>query len=798
MGRNRRMNAVQAVPVVEVLERRVLLSGWCTTARLNSPDPFNDQYFGQSAAIDGDTVMVAALENDPAAGEMAGAVYFFDRAGSGWRQTAKLTAPDAACYSSQPRLVDLQGDWAVVGAPNQDTADGTNAGAAYVFHRSEGTWSEVAHLFAPNGAPNENFGYAVALEGDRLFVGAPNVDNDVGFEGAVFVFERSGSEWTEAGKLPRPSGAAPGFGGELDAEGDTLVVGGGWGDTYVFRQAAPDWVLEAALRRQTTNSVSLAGDHLVVGGSDLANAYHHDSGVWTHAGELEFPEDPSSWWFGRSVAVDGDRMIVGEAGGIGAAYSYEWDGSSWARTATLGAYDILPGWGGNYGISVDLDGRTAVISRFGAPVGEVGSAGAVYVLEYRDDPSPEVSVDRNDVSIASEDLTPCLLDGTDFWRVEEGGGSLARTFTVYNTGTAPLTLGAVSVPSGYTLTEGLPGALSPGSSDSFTVQLATGVPGTFAGDVTVATNDLDEGAFRFRITGEVTPSGPPEAELEIRADRVLPGGSGTLKLRFTEPVQKINLSDVSVQEATLGTIALSGVSVAPDGRSATVQCSEGLSPVAGLLTYTVRLRDSVRDVGGNHLDGDGDGVAGGDYVETFSVLLYGDANADGIVGIADLASLADNYGAGPDATWIEGDFSRDGIVGIADLSALADNYGSSVTGGSTGVAVDRVGVQASQVAAVGAVPVGALQPEELCPASVATASGRLQLSVEIDPLLPPRPVLSAMLVGAQATVSGSGASVLRTAGASGDSEGPPELPLSAEPEDLMAGPNLAVLAVAGP
>ncbi|HET6427766.1 MAG TPA: hypothetical protein VFJ30_05115, partial [Phycisphaerae bacterium] len=64
-----------------------------------------------------------------------------------------------------------------------------------------------------------------------------------------------------------------------------------------------------------------------------------------------------------------------------------------------------------------------------------------------------------------------------------------------------------------------------------------------------------------------------------------------------------------------------------------------------------------------------------DLLVTIAAPVYGDANIDGKVGIADLVALADHYGAGPAATWAMGDFNGDGLVGIADLSALADNYG---------------------------------------------------------------------------------------------------------------------------
>ena len=79
----------------------------------------------------------------------------------------------------------------------------------------------------------------------------------------------------------------------------------------------------------------------------------------------------------------------------------------------------------------------------------------------------------NGISIADGDTTPSATDDTDFGTVVQAGPTISRTFTVRNGGSATLTLGAVTVPAGFTLTEGLSGSLAPGASDTFTVRLDT-------------------------------------------------------------------------------------------------------------------------------------------------------------------------------------------------------------------------------------------------------------------------------------------------------------------------------------
>jgi hypothetical protein len=106
--------------------------------------------------------------------------------------------------------------------------------------------------------------------------------------------------------------------------------------------------------------------------------------------------------------------------------------------------------------------------------------------------------------ILDGDTTPSASDGTDFGSAVRNGEALTRTFTVRNPGTADLTLGTPSLPSGYTIIEPLAKTIVPGGSDSFTVQLSTATLGTFAGDITFATNDAANSPFNFRISGAVT------------------------------------------------------------------------------------------------------------------------------------------------------------------------------------------------------------------------------------------------------------------------------------------------------
>jgi pimeloyl-ACP methyl ester carboxylesterase len=118
--------------------------------------------------------------------------------------------------------------------------------------------------------------------------------------------------------------------------------------------------------------------------------------------------------------------------------------------------------------------------------------------------TPEITALGNGISIADGDTTPSSTDGTDFGSVTQGQAGPTHTFTVRNDGGSALTLGSVSVPSGFILDVGLPTSLAPGASDSFTVRLDTTSVGTKSGQISFSNNDSDENPFNFSIAGTVT------------------------------------------------------------------------------------------------------------------------------------------------------------------------------------------------------------------------------------------------------------------------------------------------------
>ena len=160
-------------------------------------------------------------------------------------ETQKLTASDGAAGDYFGRSVSVSGDTAVVGVPNATVGANTQQGAAYVYVRSGGTWTEQQKLTASDGAANNSFGCSVSVSGDTAVVGAQAAKVGANVQqGAAYVYVRSGGVWTELQKLTASDGAAgDALGVSVSLSGDTAVVGayaatvganGAQGAAYVY------------------------------------------------------------------------------------------------------------------------------------------------------------------------------------------------------------------------------------------------------------------------------------------------------------------------------------------------------------------------------------------------------------------------------------------------------------------------------------------------------------------------------------------------------------------------------------
>ncbi len=359
--------------------------------KLLADDGAQGDFFGYSVATFGDIALIGAFKNDNVKGVDAGSAYVFTRSGNIWRQQVKLTALDGAANDTFGGNVALFGDTAVIGAMRDDDK-GDNSGSAYVFTRSGGDWNQQAKLTAADGSHGDAFGQSIALSGDTLVIGAPH-DGDQGDDsGSVYVFTWSGTVWKQQAKLTAADGAQGDvFGISVALSGDTIVVGADLNDekalnagaVYVYTRSGSSWSQQAKLTAADGAEtdifgvrVALSGDTALISarrddddvmGIDAGSAYVfiRTGTTWRQQAKLTAHDGAEDDRFGRSVALDGDTALIGamfqdnKGDNSGSAYVFTRSGNIWSHQAKLtaadGAADDVFGW------SVAIFGDTALV-----------------------------------------------------------------------------------------------------------------------------------------------------------------------------------------------------------------------------------------------------------------------------------------------------------------------------------------------------------------------------------------------------------------------------------------------------
>jgi hypothetical protein len=364
--------------------------------------------YGLAVAVDGDTAVVGMPGEDLGTKADAGAVVILVRSSGLWSVQATLTASDAKASDRFGTSVSISGDLVAVGAPQADVLGTKDAGAAYLFRRSSGSWSQETKLVRATRLLNDRFGTAVAALGDFVAVGCP-LANAGGLtdSGEVSLFKRESLVWSPSSNLTSsPVTAGDKFGQSLafggDATGPMLAIGApgddqpgasGCGAVYVpaddltvtpivlTRLVAVSPSTNAALG--TSVAIDSSGTR-VAGGAPLAGV----AGVGAKAGLVTVWEESGGSWtaatlapagqsageqFGSSVSfgTDGTWLVAGSPlrtmGGIagrGSATVFLFNGTSWATFDRL----ALPAGGtsaSNFGRSAGFTDEGTVL--IGAP-----------------------------------------------------------------------------------------------------------------------------------------------------------------------------------------------------------------------------------------------------------------------------------------------------------------------------------------------------------------------------------------------------------------------------------------------
>lgn len=488
-------------------------------AKLVAFDAAPMDYFGKSVAVDGDTALIGAPGDDDLATD-SGAAYIYVRDAAGaWSLQQKITVGESLEDDRFGYRVALDGDVAVISMNHWDFFNPV-ANPAYVFTRdSAGVWTLQQKLTTVTGVTS------VAVNGGTIMLGAPGED-DVG---ATYVYTSDSSGvWSVQQKLVATNGkTGDGFGSAIDVDGDTATIAAtGYdytgaitdsGIVYVFtRDSAAVWTQQQALLPSDpasnsgfSDTLAVSGDTILIGAwaddqidvnAGAAYLFTRDSaGVWSEQQKFTSSDIAGGDYFGMSVDMEGDNLIVGAYGDddngtfSGSVYLFARDTSGvWSEQLKLLASD---------GIDYDYLGTAAAISGTtvlaGAELGDTAvgtSTGSAYLYDITPGDGPDISLSASSVSFGDVVV----------------GQTEQRVVTVSNYGTAGLSLYGISISSGvdFSQANNCPASLLPSESCQVTVTFAPTLGGPLSDTITILSSDPDESSVDVALSGNGITEAP--------------------------------------------------------------------------------------------------------------------------------------------------------------------------------------------------------------------------------------------------------------------------------------------------
>jgi len=441
---------------------------WTQTQKLVADDGEAFDTFGHAIVFNDTTALISAYGVMANGNFSQGAVYAFTLSGGNWVQTQKIISSDGQAFDNFGYSLGLNGTTALIGADGASVGDNASQGKAYVFSQgADGTWTQGQTIVASDGGIGDIFAYSIAFDGSTAVIGAYG---NSGYQGAAYVFGLTGGTWTQTQKLVAADGAPNAYFGYATAlSGQTILVGA-WGASpggndmqgaaYVFTGSGGTWTQTQELLAddgtqgdKLGHSVALQGATALIGADGWSNsstqgavyAFDGSSGTFVQTQRFVASDGAPSFQFGLPVTLDGDTALVGswlwmtpEQTMPGAAYFFRFQ--SGQPTYTIGGtVSGLAGSGlvlqqnGGDNLPISADGSFT----FPTPV-EDGATYSVTVFAQPGNPAQTCTVANGSGTVSGANVDTVAVTCTndisdrifaDGFEAPAGGGSavLAQT-----------------------------------------------------------------------------------------------------------------------------------------------------------------------------------------------------------------------------------------------------------------------------------------------------------------------------------------------------------------------------------
>lgn len=362
------------------------ISGYTPTVDTNAMALDN---FGNSVSVSGNFAIAGAYADDIDANVNQGSASIYQYNGSSWILFQKLTDAEGAAGDYFGTSVSISGNFAIVSAFADDEPS-FDQGSVSIYQYDGSSWVLMQKITDATGAASDNFGYSVAISGNYAIVGAYN--DDVGAnanQGSASIYQFDGSSWVLMQKLTDATGAATyNYGNSVSISENNAIVGAyheavtpyfNLGSASIYQFNGSNWALKQKIFNPIGthpssiffgSSVSLSGNYLVVGtyldlgmGKGTASIYHYINGSWIFMQTMSEANSIADDYFGISVSLSGNFLIVGtyhdDIGSNtnqGSASIFMRVGNAWGKLQYV--TDPMGNTDDGFGITTALDGST--------------------------------------------------------------------------------------------------------------------------------------------------------------------------------------------------------------------------------------------------------------------------------------------------------------------------------------------------------------------------------------------------------------------------------------------------------